>query len=134
MKRIKNSLYFPLGIYMFICSCHKPQECIIKKVDQTILDKVGMYAIYASDTCWEQMVNFADSLTVVNKNISNDNIYIFVYPEPEGKVFISNSFALEKSYKSYKILEVQDTGLVTSPHSIIKYPDSYKKAIGVHRP
>lgn len=110
-------------------ACHQKKECIIKEIDSIVLNGVGMYEIYANDTCWDQMVSFADSLTIVNKDTSLGGLYIFVYPEDTGKIFKPNSFALTKNAKALKIMEVFDSSLTEPPYHIKKFPDNYKEAL-----
>lgn len=129
MKNNKLS-YWILIIFLLIgIGCKNNVECKIKVKDSQTIDRNTMYAIYTSDTCWEEMIAFTDSITVTNKKISDYNMAIFIYPENKIPKFEENSFAVDRSSSGYYvIMEVFDSSQTGSPHHIIKYPERFVEA------
>lgn len=124
-------IYCPLLSLIFI-GCTERKKCEMRIIDSQTIDKTTMYAIYSSDTCWEKMVSYTDSITVANKASSDYTMAIFIYPEDKVPKFKANSFAVEGS-DYYVIMEVFDSNQIKPPYHIVKYPERYTEAKKVEK-
>ena len=127
MKKTNFVVSFLTTLTLVVIACNNKKQCILKEVDRSILDSVAMYAIYASDTCWTEMIEYADRVTIENRDIAVGGMYIFINPESSGKVFLPNSFALAKTYTLSKIMSIYDSSLTDPPYYIEKFPEWFKK-------
>lgn len=121
-------MFLLLAVEIMLLSCKK-RNCEIQIIDTRTIGGLSMYAIYSSDTCWQDMISFTDSLTIKNKETAHEHIAIFLYPKDSIPKFEENSFSVYKNPNNYYILmKAYDTSISSPPYEVVKYPERYIKA------
>ena len=126
-------LYF-LFISFFLqllFSCGDKKETIEIQILDSYVDSafIGMaqYMVYTSDTNWNEIQNFSDSLSQLYGGKTFD-VIIFFYPKETDVRFKKNTpFAITTSGPNFEIARYYDTSHVYPP-VLERYPDNYKKA------
>lgn len=119
-----------LVILLLFASCGG-DEAEIKVINSQIdtVNGLAAFNIYASDTVWDEMKNYGDSIFFQYKNKTYTLLY-FCYPQHSIPEFKSDgNFTIKQSSKepNFIIAEYFDTSLVKAP-VFIKYPFRYDEA------
>lgn len=116
---------------VFLLSCGEKNKTVIKVISQQADTTFGMavYNVYCSDTSWEDMKIFGDSLCKLHDG-KLLNVIHYYYPEHTVPVFKEDDLFSDKavSTEPYFVTAVYyDTSHVNKP-VFKKKPENYKEA------